>query len=215
MAMLAVSGVIYGKPFLSGRSLRAGKSAVSSQFNYVPGYYFELSSALREDEEASRILAVPAFTRQDWFVAYGWERGFLGGVRTFWSGKPPNPAHISGSAGVNPFDSAMSPELAFIPPEAWLWLMRVGGVKYVTLHGDTDSKLLRSYDKRPEDMEGMYRFIRNSPHIEKTGDFGPIELYALNSELRLPRVYASEGFDLVKEMPFEESLPLLSLISSP
>ncbi|MCL4872996.1 hypothetical protein KJ039_02835 [bacterium] len=216
MAMLAASGVIYGKPFLSGSVVESGEKAVSSQFNYVPGYYFELSSALREDEEASRILAVPAFTRQDWFVAYGWERGFLGGqFLNLWSGKPLIRPIYPGSAGVNPlFDSAMSPELAFIPPEAWLWLMRVGGVKYVTLHGDTDSKLLRSYDKRPEDMEGMYRFIRNSPHIEKTGDFGPIELYALNSELRLPRVYASEGFDLVKEMPFEESLPLLSFISS-
>ncbi|WKZ33464.1 MAG: hypothetical protein QY316_03395 [Thermodesulfobacteriota bacterium] len=215
-AMLAASGIVYGKPFFSGRVVENGEKAVSSQFNKVPGYYLELSSALRNDEEASRVLAVPAFTRQDWFVAYGWERSFLGGqFLNLWSGKPLIRPIYPGSAGVNPlFDSAMSPELAFIPPEAWLWLMRVGGVKYVTLHGDTDAKLLRSYDKRPEDMEGAYRFVRNSPHIEKTGDFGPIELYGLKGALRLPRIYASEGFDIVKEMHFEESLPLLSFISS-
>ncbi|MBW7957574.1 MAG: hypothetical protein H3C68_06730 [Deltaproteobacteria bacterium] len=216
MATLAASGIIYGRPFFSGSVIESGEKALSSQFNYVPDYYLELSSALRNDEETSRIMAVPAFTRQDWFVAYGWERSFLGGqFLNLWSGKPLIRSIYPGSAGVNPlFDSAMSPELAFISPEAWLWLMRVGGVKYVTLHGDTDTKLLRSYDKRLGDTEGIYRFIRNSPHIEKTGDFGPIELYALRSGLRLPKVYASDGFDLVEEMPFEESLPLLSFISS-
>ncbi|GEM_PF-5722464 len=214
--MLAASWLAYGKVFIAGGAVRSDGRAGSSQFNFVPDYYRELAGFLRADGEYTRVASIPAFTRQDWLVAYGWERRFLGGqFLNLWSGKPLVRPIYPGSAGVNPlFDAAVHPEPDSISPESWLWLMRVAGAGYVTLHGDTDTELLRSYDESIGDMEEVYGFVRNSPYIEKAGDFGPIELYRLREGLRLPKAYAAKRLDIVKEARFEDSAPLLSFLGS-
>lgn len=210
---LVASGLVYGKVFILGNAVSAGERAISSQYNYIPDYYRELNAFLRADGNLSRIAAVPTFARQDWFVAYGWDKKFLGGqFLNLWSGKPLIRPIYPGSNGVNPlFDSAMHPELDSISPESWLWLMRVSGVEYITLHNDTDTELLSAFDEKLNGIEGVHKFIRNSPYLEKAGVFGRIELYRLKQELQLPRVYAASGFDLV-DAGFEKSIPLLSVI---
>ncbi|MCM8783430.1 MAG: hypothetical protein NC818_01425 [Candidatus Omnitrophica bacterium] len=185
--------VMYGWQFLIGGPIRSQSKDSCSQSVKVPLCYTEFAQYLHDDDEDFRILSIPTFTRQSMYVAYRWQKLFVGSpFLNIWSGKPTfNPVY-PGSSGVNPlFDSAMHPQSNIISQDTWRALLQIANVRYVTFHDDTDwAYLCRSNPAFAQlSEEKIYGFVDKSPFMKKVKNFGKIELYQLDSKAFLPHFY--------------------------
>lgn len=190
---------IYGQQFIIGGAFRSQPVDGPSQFNEVPNYYKELVHFLCSDSGIYRINSIPTFTRQDWFVAYRWDQLFLGGpFLNLWSGKPVlRPLYPLAPGKVNSlFDAAIHPHSNIISQDTWLSLLRIATVRYVTFHKDTDWESLRRYGLQLDGRE-IHKFVTESPYLNKVKIFGEVELYELDTNLLVSKIYAFSPYILI------------------
>lgn len=196
ITVVAVATVVvtYGWQFLIGGPISSQSIDGRSQTIEVPLYYIELAQFLRDDYRTFRIASLPAFSRQDVFVAYRWQDLFVGVPSlSMLSGKSVFKSLYPGSNGVIPlFDSAMHPQSDIISQDTWRALLGIANVRYVTLHNDTDWRYLIGKGLRFS-REETHEFVEKSPYLSWVGNFGAIELYELNSNSFLPYFYIPQN----------------------
>ncbi|MDW7731690.1 MAG: hypothetical protein SCH66_04580, partial [Methanolobus sp.] len=132
----------------------------------------------------------PTFTPKSSYVAYNWDKTYIGvPFLNIWTGKAPMNPIYSGSDGINPiFDAALHPQPDTISQNAWKTILSITNVRYVSLHRDSDWNYILQKETTVNDAK-IEEFVSKSPFLEKYRTFGEIELYEVSPEIFLPLIY--------------------------
>lgn len=197
VVLLAVSGFffIYGWQFIVG-PFKTQPKRNPAQSLEVPPYYYDLARYLQADKSDFRVLSIPTLTRQSEFVAYDWQKLFVGiPPLNVWTGKATIRPYLAGDISKT-LEHSMRPDIETTPYHIWNLLLRLTSVRYVVFHNDADWQYLT--EQEPSlDQDNSYEFIKNNPSLELKKSFGPLDLYELSDDYYLPHFYISRNMSLL------------------
>ena len=182
--------IIYPFPIWTGEVIHRGGEKYPSFHVKIPEYYSEVESALLKGKSDYRFASFPMTPTFN--VVYKWEHGFIGSDPSF---------NLFSGEGiystVSDFGQLPYHLLRDYDRLDMYKLLRLQNVEYILLHKDINEEFWDTFTGKYKDVDYLSKRLMQQKEIQYVKTAGQIEIYKLDNNELLPRVFAAPELEYV------------------